>query len=320
MSAPRQGSPDDSTPDSLPAIAADLLAWIHQNDERAPAWFLDQGAAAPEMTEALAAAPAAPAAPHAAPEAAEPAAAAVPSPAADEASPAVATDDAFAAACAAFVAQTLALIDREGVPAGGTLPPDPLLAAHGGDKAAALAALCAEVLPCVKCALNTTRTHTVFGVGNPDADLVFIGEAPGQDEDLQGEPFVGRSGQLLTKIIGAIGYTRDDVYIGNILKCRPPGNRDPLPAEVEQCEPHLRRQLAILRPRAICCLGRVAGQTLLGTDASLGKLRGAVHFYAGIPVMVTYHPAALLRNPGWKRDTWDDVRRVRALVDALAAR
>jgi DNA polymerase len=319
MSAPRQESPDDSTPDSLPAIAADLLAWIHQNDERAPAWFLDRGIVSPEMAAALAAAPAprAPAEVTVSPVTAEPAAT---SSAADDATPAAAADPAFAAACAAFVAQTLALIDREGVPAGGTLPSDPLLAAHGGDKAAALAALCAEVLPCTKCALNTTRTHTVFGVGNPDADLVFIGEAPGQDEDLQGEPFVGRSGQLLTKILGAIGYTRDDVYIGNILKCRPPGNRDPLPAEVEQCEPHLRRQLAILRPRAICCLGRVAGQTLLGTDASLGKLRGAVHFYAGIPVMVTYHPAALLRNPGWKRDTWDDVRRLRALVDALAAR
>lgn len=274
-----------------------------------PPWFLDDGSAAPELAD-VAEAPAPPtqaAAPAVAtPDAKRPAAA-----------PA---DDAFAAACAAFVAGTLALIDREGVPAGGTLPPDELLTAHGGDKAAALAALGAEVLPCAKCALHQTRTHTVFGAGNPDADLVFIGEAPGQDEDLQGEPFVGRSGQLLTKILGAIGYSRQDVYICNILKCRPPNNRDPLPAEVEQCEPHLRRQLAILRPRAICCLGRVAGQTLLGTDASLGRLRQAVHFYAGIPVMVTFHPAALLRNPGWKRDTWDDVRRMRALVDALQAR
>jgi DNA polymerase len=231
-----------------------------------------------------------------------------------------AADPAFAAACSAFITETMALIEREGVPPGGTLPPDPLLAAHDGDKAAALATLCAEVLPCAKCDLHRARTHTVFGTGNPDADLVFIGEAPGQDEDLQGEPFVGRSGQLLTKILGAIGYAREDVYICNILKCRPPNNRDPLPGEVEQCEPHLRRQLAILRPRAICCLGRIAGQTLLGTDASLGRLRQAVHFYAGIPVMVTFHPAALLRNPGWKRDTWDDVRRLRALVDALAAR
>lgn len=303
MSAPR---------DTRAAIAADLLAWIRQNEQRAPAWFLDDGSAAPELAAAAAAAAPTPA--HSAAARAVPASAPAPD------APAAAADPAFAAACAAFVAETLALIDREGVPPGGTLPPDPLLAAHGGDKAAALATLCAEVLPCAKCDLHRARTHTVFGIGNPDADLVFIGEAPGQDEDLQGEPFVGRSGQLLTKILGAIGYAREDVYICNILKCRPPNNRDPLPGEVEQCEPHLRRQLAILRPRAICCLGRIAGQTLLGTDASLGRLRQAVHFYAGIPVLVTFHPAALLRNPGWKRDTWDDVRRLRALVDALAAR
>jgi DNA polymerase len=295
--------------DTRAAVAADLLAWIRQNEHRAPAWFLDDGAAAPEPVNTTAPAPVI----------AAPPAVVAPSPAVAP-EPAAATDPAFAAACAAFVAETLALIDREGVPPGGTLPQDPLLAAHGGDKAAALAALCAEVLPCAKCELHRARTHTVFGAGNPDADLVFIGEAPGQDEDLQGEPFVGRSGQLLTKILGAIGYAREDVYICNILKCRPPNNRDPLPAEVEQCEPHLRRQLAILRPRAICCLGRIAGQTLLGTDASLGRLRQAVHFYAGIPVTVTFHPAALLRNPGWKRDTWDDVRRLRALVDALATR
>ncbi len=308
-----------SDPRTLPpandpaAIAADLLAWIRQNRHTAPAWFIDDGSAAPELAAAAAPVAAPIAVPAAVPDAA-------PAAAPDVAEAPAAAEAAFAAACAGFVKDTLALIDREGVPAGGSLPPDPLLAAHGGDKAAALAALCAEVLPCVKCPLHETRTHTVFGVGNPDADLVFIGEAPGQDEDLQGEPFVGRSGQLLTKILGAIGYARQDVYICNILKCRPPGNRDPLPAEVAACEPHLRRQLAILRPRAICCLGRVAGQTLLGTDASLGKLRQAVHFYAGIPVTVTFHPAALLRNPGWKRDTWDDVRRLRALVDALKAR
>jgi DNA polymerase len=313
MSEPRELPPANDPA----AIAAELLAWIRQNRHTSPAWFIDDGSAAPELAVAPGAAPvAAPTAPpatlpEAAPDASE-------TPGAAEAP--AAADAAFAAVCAGFVKDTLALIDREGVPAGGTLSPDPLLTAHGGDKAAALAALCAEVLPCVKCPLHETRTHTVFGVGNPDADLVFIGEAPGQDEDLQGEPFVGRSGQLLTKILGAIGYARQDVYICNILKCRPPGNRDPLPAEVAECEPHLRRQLAILRPRAICCLGRVAGQTLLGTDASLGKLRQVVHFYAGIPVTVTFHPAALLRNPGWKRDTWDDVRRLRALVDALKAR
>ncbi|MBK8165253.1 MAG: uracil-DNA glycosylase [bacterium] len=293
--------------DTREAIAADLLNWIRQNEHSAPPWFLDDGSASPALAEV----PAAPASVSAAP---------VPESTAESPAAEAAADPTFAAACAAFVAETLALIERDGVPPGGSLPPDPLLAAHGGDKAAALAALCAEVLPCAKCDLHRARTHTVFGTGNPDADLVFIGEAPGQDEDLQGEPFVGRSGQLLTKILGAIGYARQDVYICNILKCRPPNNRDPLPAEVQQCEPHLRRQLAILRPRAICCLGRIAGQTLLGTEASLGRLRQAVHFYAGIPVTVTFHPAALLRNPGWKRDTWDDVRRLRALVDALAAR
>lgn len=304
--------------DTREAIAADLLAWIRQNEHSAPPWFLDDGSASPELASMPGPAVAAVAAATGSPVVAAPPPAA-PAPESAAASQAV-PDAAFAAACAAFVAETLALIEREGVPSGGSLPPDPLLAAHGGDKAAALATLCAEVLPCAKCDLHRTRTHTVFGTGNPDADLVFIGEAPGQDEDLQGEPFVGRSGQLLTKILGAIGYARQDVYICNILKCRPPNNRDPLPTEVQQCEPHLRRQLAILRPRAICCLGRIAGQTLLGTDASLGRLRQAVHFYAGIPVTVTFHPAALLRNPGWKRDTWDDVRRLRALVDALAAR
>jgi DNA polymerase len=311
---------NDSRADQA-AIAADLLVWIRQNEPVAPAWFLDDGSAAPELASVKTApTDKAPVKVASARRALPPVdAASAAAPAADDVV-AVVGDPAFDAACAAFVADTLALIDREGVPAGGTQPPDPLLAAHGGDKTAALATLCAEVLPCAKCPLHATRTHTVFGVGNPDADLVFIGEAPGQDEDLQGEPFVGRSGQLLTKILGAIGYARADVYICNILKCRPPNNRDPLPAEVEQCEPHLRRQLAILRPRAICCLGRVAAQTLLGTDASLGKLRQTVHFYAGIPVTVTFHPAALLRNPGWKRDTWDDVRRLRVLVDALRAR
>ena len=306
------------------AIAADLLTWIRQNENLAPAWFLDDGSAAPELAGVgqmpTAETPTAGASTPAAPTPRATAAAAAVAATVPESAEPAAGDPAFEAACAAFVAGTLALIDREGVPAGGTQPPDPLLAQHGGDKAAALAALGAEVLPCTKCALHATRQHTVFGAGSPDAEIVFIGEAPGQDEDLQGEPFVGRSGQLLTKILGAIGYAREDVYICNILKCRPPNNRDPLPAEVEQCEPHLRRQLAILRPRAICCLGRVAAQTLLGTDASLGKLRQSAHFYAGIPVTVTFHPAALLRNPAWKRDTWDDVRRLRALVDALRSR
>jgi DNA polymerase len=215
------------------------------------------------------------------------------------------------------VAESLAVIARQPVvaPTG-----DKLLRVHGGDQQGAMAALRAEVLPCTACPLSAGRTTTVFGSGNPQAEVVFIGEAPGRDEDLQGEPFVGASGQLLTKILGAIGYAREDVFICNILKCRPPNNRDPLPEEVRHCEPHLKRQLAILRPKVICCLGRVAAQTLLQTDLSLGKLRRTVHFYEGVPVLVTFHPAALLRNPAWKRDTWDDVRKLRALNEALSGR
>jgi DNA polymerase len=219
--------------------------------------------------------------------------------------------DPFSAVCDQFVAETLALISIQ--------PPRSRPGAPVRGKASALAALRDEVLPCTACALHEGRHSTVFGAGSPDADLVFIGEAPGRDEDLQGEPFVGRSGQLLTKILAAIGYERDEVFICNILKCRPPNNRDPQPGEVKACEPHLKRQLEILDPRVICCLGRVAAQTLLGTDASLKRLRETVHFYEGIPVMATYHPAALLRNPGWKRETWNDVRKLRALIDALSA-
>jgi DNA polymerase len=219
--------------------------------------------------------------------------------------------DPFAEVCTKFVAETLPLIKIQPP----RKPADPAL----GDKAAALATLRDEVLPCTACALHEKRNATVFGSGSADAEVVFIGEAPGRDEDLQGEPFVGRSGQLLTKILAAIGYGRDEVFICNILKCRPPNNRDPQPNEVAACEPHLIRQLAILDPVVICCLGRVAAQTLLGTDVSLKRLRESVHFYQGIPVMATYHPAALLRNPGWKRETWNDVRKLRALVDALKA-
>jgi DNA polymerase len=187
-------------------------------------------------------------------------------------------------------------------------------------KERALAELAREVAPCTLCKLHGGRTQTVFGTGDPDAGLVFVGEAPGRDEDLQGEPFVGRAGQLLNDILKAIGFAREEVYICNILKCRPPNNRDPEADEVGSCEPYLKQQLAVIQPQLICCLGRVAAQTLLGTRASLTTLREAVHFYAGIPVLATFHPAALLRNPHWKRPTWDDVRRLRALYDALASR
>ncbi|MBU0742317.1 uracil-DNA glycosylase [bacterium] len=196
-------------------------------------------------------------------------------------------------------------------------PEDAPAASTPEQKAGALEALAAAVAACEACKLHPTRTNTVFGVGNPDAQLVFVGEAPGRHEDEQGEPFVGRAGKLLTDILNAIGFEREDVYICNILKCRPPQNRDPELDEVRACEPNLKQQLEILQPKVICCLGRHAAMTLLDTRASLRNLREAVHFYEGIPVVATYHPAALLRNPHWKRDTWDDVRKLRALHDAL---
>ncbi|MBK7701402.1 MAG: uracil-DNA glycosylase [bacterium] len=186
-------------------------------------------------------------------------------------------------------------------------------------KRLALESLAAEVAVCTACKLHPTRTQTVFGSGNPDARVLFIGEAPGRNEDEQGLPFVGRAGQLLTDILRAIRFERDEVYICNILKCRPPENRDPEPDEAGACEPFLRRQLAIIQPHLICCLGRHAAMTLLDTRASLRSLRESVHFYQGIPVLATFHPAALLRNPHWKRDTWEDVRKLRALHDALLA-
>jgi DNA polymerase len=159
----------------------------------------------------------------------------------------------------------------------------------------------------------------VFGVGNPNADLVLVGEAPGADEDQQGEPFVGRAGQLLNKILEAINFKRDEVFICNILKCRPPNNRDPLPEEVASCEPYLWKQLELIRPKLILCLGRIAAQVLLKTNGSLSSMRGKVHDYRGIRLMVTYHPAALLRNPNWKRPAWEDVQQVRKLYDELTA-
>lgn len=172
-----------------------------------------------------------------------------------------------------------------------------------------------EICDCQKCPLGKTRTNFVFGVGNPDATLMFIGEAPGRDEDLQGEPFVGRAGQLLNKIIESIGFVRKDVYIGNILKCRPPNNRDPLPEEVDVCEPYLHRQIDLINPAVICALGRIAAQTLLRTRATLGKLRENIHTYQGRPLIVTYHPAALLRNPNWKKPAWEDVQLLRKVHD-----
>lgn len=173
---------------------------------------------------------------------------------------------------------------------------------------------------CMKCPLGSTRNSFVYGAGDPHADLVLIGEAPGAEEDKRGEPFVGRAGKLLDQILAAVELKRGEgVFIGNILKCRPPGNRDPLPSEVEQCEPHLVKQLQLIQPKLIMALGRIAAQTLLRTTAPLSKLRGQVHDYHGIPLMVTFHPAALLRNPNWKRPTWEDVQAMKKLLDEKRA-
>ncbi len=167
---------------------------------------------------------------------------------------------------------------------------------------------------CTRCILHEGRTTLVFGAGNPDADLVFVGEAPGRDEDLQGAPFVGRAGQLLTKIIASIGLTRDDVYIANVVKCRPPGNRNPEPAEVQTCEPFLFRQLDVIRPKVVVALGAFAIHTLLGTDQAISRLRGHVYEYRGAKLVPTFHPAFLLRSPDRKRDVWEDMKKVRALL------
>ncbi len=165
---------------------------------------------------------------------------------------------------------------------------------------------------CTKCPLGNTRTKFVFGSGNPRADIVFIGEAPGADEDLQGEPFVGRAGQLLTKILAAIELAREDVYICNIIKCRPPGNRRPLPTEVEQCVPYLYKQLELINPQFVVALGLTAAETLLQRKLRMHEARGRWYDFYGARLLVTYHPAALLRNPELKRDTWEDMKRLRA--------
>lgn len=165
--------------------------------------------------------------------------------------------------------------------------------------------------------LDKTRLNPVFGVGNPQADLLVIGEAPGAEEDKKGEPFVGRAGKLLTDILAAIGFERSDVYIANILKSRPPNNRDPLPDEIKAHVPILHKQIVLIQPKLILCVGRTSGTSLLGIESTLGDMRGIFHDYHGIPVMVTYHPAALLRNSNWKRPTWEDVKLLRAKYDEL---
>lgn len=170
---------------------------------------------------------------------------------------------------------------------------------------------------CTRCKLHGLgRRQIVFGVGNPDADLMFVGEAPGQDEDIQGFPFVGRAGQLLTKIIEAIDLKREDVYIANVLKCRPPNNRNPEPDEVASCQPFLRRQIEAVNPRVIVALGSFAAKTLLQTEEAISRLRGRVYSYGNAKLVATYHPAYLLRSPDKKRETWDDMKRVRELLRA----
>ena len=173
-----------------------------------------------------------------------------------------------------------------------------------------------ELGDCKRCKLARTRSRIVFGAGNPAADLVFVGEAPGFEEDRQGLPFVGRAGQLLTKIIEAIDLRREDVYICNVLKCRPPDNRNPEPEEVETCSPFLRAQLGVIRPKIVCCLGTFAAQTILGKKDPISKLRGQLHEIDGVRYMATFHPAYLLRNPEKKREVWEDMKRVRRALDS----
>jgi uracil-DNA glycosylase len=167
---------------------------------------------------------------------------------------------------------------------------------------------------CQRCTLSTERTHIVFGDGNPKADLLFVGEAPGQDEDIQGKPFVGKSGQLLSKMISAMGLSRDQVYIANIIKCRPPKNRNPKPDEIAACSPFLDQQIAAISPKVICALGSFAAQTLLKTDTKISALRGRFHDLNGLKILPTFHPAYLLHNPGQKRTVWEDLQKVMAVM------
>lgn len=198
----------------------------------------------------------------------------------------------------------------------------PSIIAAGDDvrswkQASSMTQLESQINSCLQCPLGATRTNFVFGSGNVHADLMVVGEAPGADEDEQGLPFVGRAGQLLTKILEAVQFTRDDVYICNILKCRPPNNRKPLVTETDECEPYLLKQIELVKPRYILALGLTAANTLLKNKESMSALRGKIHDYHGIHMMVTYHPAALLRNPEWKKYTWEDVQLLRKLYDGV---
>jgi DNA polymerase len=214
---------------------------------------------------------------------------------------------------------------RDGAPAprapeaaaDGQAPAEPIVAANGPGHVVSdtLPIVRDDLGDCVRCKLHTLgRRQIVFGVGNPSADLMFVGEAPGQDEDTQGIPFVGRAGQKLTQIIEAIGLTRDQVYIANVIKCRPPNNRNPEPDEVEQCEPFLFRQIDAINPKVIVALGTFAARSLLKTDEAISRLRGRVYRYRGAKLIPTFHPAYLLRNPSCRREVWEDMKKVRAIL------
>ena len=174
-----------------------------------------------------------------------------------------------------------------------------------------------QIKDCQKCALHKTRKNMVFGYGNAKAKVVFVGEAPGREEDLQGIPFVGPAGKLLDKMFHSIGLNRDEVYIANVLKCRPPNNRNPLPDEVMKCEPYLKKQLEIIKPQLIVAMGLYAGQSLLKIKSTLSNMRSQEHYYEEIPVIVTYHPAALLRNPLWKAQAWEDLKKIKILLNKM---
>jgi uracil-DNA glycosylase family 4 len=217
----------------------------------------------------------------------------------------------------AGVTRPAAAVAAGALPLAAAMPP----AASAADRTRSLAILRQQVVDCARCAeLAGTRTQTVFGVGRPDARLCLFGEAPGADEDASGEPFVGRAGQLLTKIIEACTLSRDDVYILNVLKCRPPGNRTPLPDEVANCRSFFERQFATISPEFICCLGTTAAQALLQTTEPIGKLRRRWFTYGSAQVICTYHPSYLLRNPAAKRDVWDDMKLLMAKMGLVVPR
>lgn len=212
---------------------------------------------------------------------------------------------------------------RAGAPVPGTTahPPSPLAPARyaSAEEIAALPVLNAVreiALGCPRCGLAKTRMHVVFGEGSETADVMVVGEAPGQEEDRSGRPFVGRAGQLLDLLLLSSGFQRADVYVCNVLKCRPPQNRNPQPDEVDACSPYLVRQIDLVKPKVILAFGAFAAQTLLGTDITIGKLRGRTHEYRGIPLVPTYHPAACLRHPAWVRSVWEDLQRARDVLEA----